>query len=262
MEEPFTSSYRYTLNGVYHEIRDPKVIAKIQEEVPASSESRHRQLVSQKFLLKYLHDLFEIHQIDYTLFHQTLQGQKTFQGIHIYEKKIEICMMYRPLQALIGQDLLRDGFFIDYESPYFAVISTQFFDSIVVKAYIYFLQRERDPNSQTSQPLVFLNPASVARIKKYSEIPIQATHDYNLLRTPLSTIFPPQRAPYEDFEVCLPHKPNLLLSLYTQPTTSTSTSTSTHTHTPNPEEESDAISNSAPGIPIFQHLFSFLKGSS
>ena len=249
MEQILQDSYRYTLNGVYHEICNPNSSSMRKLDI-SSLRSREKHLVSQKFLLKYLHDLFEHHQIDYTIFHETLRGQSIFQGIHIFEKKIEICMMYRPLQTLLGQDLLRDGFFLDFESPYFAVISTQFFDLITVKAYIYFFRRDLENTSQ----IITIHPLYLSRFKRYTDLdlsltPLHSDRDYKILSLPLSTIFPPQRAPFEDFEVYLPHKPSLLLALPKSPMQIEE------------EKEKEKETDATPDSSILQHLFSFLRPS-
>ena len=79
--------YNYSLNGVYHEIElnnKIKIIDKPKNEI---------NLYSQKLLLKYIHDLFEIYKIDYFISNHTLLGYKIFNGIHIFKNYIEITIL-------------------------------------------------------------------------------------------------------------------------------------------------------------------------
>ncbi len=188
------STYHYTLNGVSHSIQnnqinmDPKLLSSLDEKI----------LLSQKYLLKYLHDLFEYHHIDYSIYHKTLLGFHLFQGVHIFHHQLELMMMYRNFEDLY-KELKSDGFHIDFESKYILVISTSFFDKIHIKCFIYLAHMHEDDT------LYHLSPHYLESTKRYKEL-LQPKEAYHLTFVPFSSIFPCKIESYEDFQVYTPNK--------------------------------------------------------
>lgn len=193
--------YHYSLNGVFHTIQnqdqnifiDQKLLSELDEKV----------LLSQKYLLKYIHDLFDYHHIDYSIYFKTLLGFQLFQGIHIFHHQIELVMMYRNFEDLY-KELKNDGFQIDFESKYLMVISSSFFDKIQIKVFIYFLHMHED------NTLYHLSPSFVENSKTYKEL-LQQKEEFHLTFIPFQNIFPCKKENYEDFQIYVPNKINPIL---------------------------------------------------
>lgn len=188
------NSYYYSLNNVFHTISNKNI--EIQNNI--LSQLNEKTLISQKYLLKYLHDLFEYHNIDYSIYHNTLLGFHLFQGIHIFYDHIELIMMYRNFQDLY-KELKNDGFSIDFESKYLIVISSSFFDKIQIKAFIYFL------HSDENNRLYHLSPHFIASSKCYKDLLIEK-ESFHLTFIPFHHIFPCKKVNYEDFQIFIPNQ--------------------------------------------------------
>ena len=129
--------YNYSLNGVYHEIElnnKIKIIDKPKNEI---------NLYSQKLLLKYIHDLFEIYKIDYFISNHTLLGYKIFNGIHIFKNYIEITILDTYIDKIdkIKQKIIDDEFTILITDNYIKV-STIFMNECTVSMFIYILKQD------------------------------------------------------------------------------------------------------------------------
>lgn len=195
-----SDSYHYTLNNVYHNISNNNIIIKNN----LLSHIDEKKLMSQKYLLKYLHDFFIFHNIDYSIFNNTLLGYHLFEGLHIFYHQIECIMMYRNFEEF-SQELINDGFHIDFMSQYLCVISSSFMNKIQVKALIYFIHK--DENS-----LYFLSPLYVNQCKIYKDL-LKEKESYHLKFILLNQIFPCKKIKYEDFEVFIPNKIEELLQI-------------------------------------------------
>ena len=163
---------------------------------------QEKNFLHQKFLLKYLHDFFEYHEIDYSIYFQTLLGQTIFDGIHLFHNFIEIIMMYRDFDEY-KKELLQDGFHIDFQSKYFMVISTNIFGKPIIKAHIYFIHKSEDS-------YYHLSPHYVQNCTSYKEL-LKEKEEYHLIFLQLHEIFPLKKANYEDFEVYIPNKRDEIL---------------------------------------------------
>ncbi len=168
------------------------------------SQINEKELMSQKYLLKYLHDFFIFHNIDYSIFYNTLLGYHLFQGLHIFYHQIELIMMYRDFQEF-SKELINDGFHIDFTSQYLCVISSSFINKIQVKAFIYFIHNGNDS-------LYFLSPLYVNQCKKYKDL-LKEKETYHLKFVLLNQIFPCKKVNYEDFEIYIPNKMYELLEI-------------------------------------------------
>ncbi len=195
-----SDSYHYTFNHVYHPISKNNMI--IQNHL--LSQIDEKGLMSQKYLLKYLHDFFIFHNIDYSLFNNTLLGYHLFEGLHIFYHQIELLMMYRDFQEF-SKELINDGFHIDFTSQYLCVISSSFINKIQVKAFIYFIH-----NGENS--LYFLSPLYVSQCKKYKDL-LKEKETYHLKFVLLNQLFPCKKVKYEDFEIFIPNKVDKILEI-------------------------------------------------
>ena len=129
--------YNYSLNGVYHEIElnnKIKIVDKPKNEI---------NLYSQKLLLKYIHDLFEIYKIDYFISNHTLLGYKIFNGIHIFKNYIELTILDTYIDKIdkIKQKIIDDEFTILITDNYIKV-STIFMNECTVSMFIYILKQD------------------------------------------------------------------------------------------------------------------------
>ncbi len=267
--------YYYSLNGVFHEIDDTRVKIRENDQSLLSTYGAKMEKIflSQKYMLKYLHDLFSIHHIDYSIYHNTLLGYHLFQGVHIFQPSwflsfvpnvkeeqksaatwagsrhpsyVELIMMYRNFEDLY-QELKSDGFHIDFESKYVMVISTSFFDQIQIKAFIYFLHPHEDGQ------LYNIHPKFVNESKRYKDL-LQKKESYHLLFSSFYVLFPFQLVKYEDFEVYAPANIDEILDTFQLKMDSYSYSIE-----PNEDKEEETTSNSAS---LLSNVFSTLLARS
>jgi hypothetical protein len=194
------SSYYYTLNNIPHSISSKN----IEIDKSLLLNINEKELMSQKYLLKYLNDFFEYNNIDYVIYNNTLLGHTLFNGINIFYDKIELIMMYRDFDYL-NNVLLKDGFEIIFKSQYLIIISSSFFNKINVKAVIYFIHK----NENT---FYHLSPHFFNKCKSYKEL-LEQKEDYHITSINLHHIFPNTKVKYEDFEVYVPNKINELLEI-------------------------------------------------
>lgn len=182
----YGDTFNYTLNGIAHEI---PLLSHIQiQQKPLDD----KLLISQKFLLKYIHDLFEVHSIDYFLIQHSLLGYYVFQGIHIFYPSIQICINEHHKQKLQKRkdEILSDHFDFDEFDDHF-IISSSFFSKSNVQAFIYILKTDPDHPQELSHSI---------QHEKYHH--------------KLYDIYPLQKVKYEEFEVFIPHKINTVLENY------------------------------------------------
>lgn len=176
--------YNYVLNGVEHEIilNNNLVINKepIDEKI----------LISNKYLIKYINDLFDYHNIEYFIINTTLLGLYIFNGINIFDSKIEICILNINSIKLkkIKNDIINDDFNIIFNENNI-IISTVFFDNIKTNINIYLIENDCDND-----------------IIKYNINNKLYIHNF-------SDIFPIKKEKFEEFYISVPNKiENILLS--------------------------------------------------
>ncbi len=202
-------SYHYTLNGVEHKIPCQKIEIKGQLLQTLNERNRERELLSIKFFLKYLHDLFEVHNIDYAIYGHTLLGYDLFQGVHIFHPTVEIVMVYRNMEEFY-KEIQSDGFHIDFASPFVMVLSGSFFHKKMIKAYIYFLH----PDPSDGKGFIHLSPAYLFQCKALKEIgdlnPENAK-EYQIQTVHFYQLFPYKQVAYEDFHLFIPNQSNSIL---------------------------------------------------
>ena len=182
----FNDKFNYTLNGIEHEIILNNKLNIDQKTI------NDKILVSNKYLIKYINDLFDYHSIEYCLISKTLLGCYIFNGINIFNSKMEICTLDSNFFKLkkIEEDIKKDGFEINIEDNLIK-ISVIFFDNIKVVIFIYPLINE-------------LNEDILKITNKENEIYYHQFYD----------IFPIKKIKYEEFYVSIPNKIDKVLITY------------------------------------------------
>ena len=181
-----SDKYNYSLNGIEHEIilnHNLKIDKKhINEKI----------LVSNKYLLKYINDLFDYNNIEYVLVNTALLGVYVFNGINIFDEKLEICTLNSNFFKLkkMEDEIKNDDFQIQYNETYIK-ISSMFFDRIKVSVYIYPLENQMNDDILTHK-----------------------TFDDKNIFHKFYDIFPIKKQKFEEFEMSVPNKINNVLESY------------------------------------------------
>ena len=173
--------YNYNLNGIEHEIILNNTLKIDQQPL------NNKILVSNKYMIKYINDLFTYNSIEYCFINNTLLGIYIFNGVNIFNGNIELCISESNLLKLkkIEDDIKSDDFDIKFYEKYIR-LSTIFFDNIKVYAYIYLLDDLLKYHTQTS--------------KEYA-------HEFY-------DIYPIKKSKFEEFEVSVPNKIEKVLETY------------------------------------------------
>jgi len=178
--------YNYSLNGIEHEItlnHNLKIDQKPLNE---------KILVSNKYLMKYINDLFDYHSIEYIVVGNTLLGVYIFNGINIFNQTLEICTLENNFFKIrkIESEIKNDDFDIIFNDNYIK-ISTVFFDNIKSTIYIYPLN-----NDQNDDALNY------------------TTYNNQLINHPFYDIFPIKKSNFEEFNISVPNKIDKVLESY------------------------------------------------
>ena len=177
------NNYNYILNGIPHEVN-------INSSIKIKSDPlEEKKLLSNKFMIKILNDLFLYLSIDYCIINQTLLGHKIFKGINIFEEDIEILIQKNNLKKLLKEEdfLKSNNIFINNIDNKFLILKTKFFNHFEVLTYIYLFNEENNI-------IHFYN--------KEQKI-------YNLN---FYDIFPIKKDIYEEFNINIPNKVDDVLS--------------------------------------------------
>lgn len=178
--------YNYVLNGIEHEIILNHQIKIDQKPI------NDIILVSNKYMIKYINDLLDYHNIEYCLTSSALLGIYIFNGINIFNQKLEICTSDSNFFKLkkLEDEIKSDGFTIEFNDKDIT-ISTSFFNKVKTVLYIYPLAK--DINSD---------------ILRYTTI------DNNIIENEFYDIYPIKKNKFEEFEVSVPNKINKVLESY------------------------------------------------
>jgi len=178
--------YNYFLNGIEHEIILNNNIKIDQKPI------NEKILVSNKYLLKYINDLFDYHSIEYCIINNTLVGLYIFNGINIFQPTLEICTLDSNFIKLkkLEEEIQNDDFIIEFNEKNIK-ITTSFFDKLKVFVYIYPL--ENDMNTDKLTYYTFNN--------KY------ICHNFY-------DIFPIKKKQFEEFEISIPNKIDKVLEQF------------------------------------------------
>lgn len=183
-----TDKYNYTLNGIQHQI--PLQSNLLIQKKPLDE----KILISLKFLIKYIHDLFDYHHIDYFLLSHTLLGLYIFKGIHIFHPHLEIGISSNHLYKLnkLKDEMIQDDFLYDNSSlPHFITISSSFFKQTSVSITIYIIYQNEDDKKELFHH-----------------------HENKKIIHELYDIYPIEKTKFEEFEVCVPKKIENVLTHY------------------------------------------------
>ena len=170
----FKDRYNYKLNGIEHEIilnNNIKIDMKpIDEKI----------LISNKFMLKYINDLFDYYNIEYFIINNVLLGSYVFNGVNIFQKNLEIATLSINLHKIkkIEDEIKNDDFQIVYNDEYKTSI------------YIYLVNHNSDDDSIT--------------YKLYNNTELY--HKFY-------DIYPIKKEKFEEYTISIPNKiENVLLS--------------------------------------------------
>jgi len=178
--------YNYSLNGIEHEIILNHTLKIDQKPL------NEKILVSNKYLMKYINDLFDYHSIEYIVVGNTLLGVYIFNGINIFNQTLELCTLENNFFKIrkIEDEIKNDDFDITFNDNYIK-ISTIFFDNIKSTLYIYPLN-----NDQNDDALNYL------------------TYNNQLINHPFYDIFPIKKNNFEEFNISVPNKIDKVLESY------------------------------------------------
>jgi len=178
------NNYNYILNGISHEIEIKSNIKIKQNPLDEIV------LISNKFMLKFINDLFDYNSIEYTLMGNTLLGCEIFKGINIFKKDIELITLKNNIIKIknLEQYLVNNNFNINiYENS--IEINTCFFKNYNCIAIIYLLDNSKK---------------NLIMIKNKN----------NIFNFDLYDIFPIRKQIFEEFKVSVPNKISELLKKY------------------------------------------------
>ncbi len=173
-----TDKYNYTLNGIEHQI---SLNSKISIQIEPLDE---KLLISNKFLIKYIHDIFFSHNIEYFITYNTLMGYYVFEGIHLFKRDLYICIPDHHLNKLlkIKEQIIKDDFiFEEKEKENLYIIKTSFFDKIVVNCFIHIIKNDE-------------NKKLIHHIDQFES------------KLDFYDIYPLQEKKYEEFSIFIPNK--------------------------------------------------------
>jgi hypothetical protein len=181
----FKDRYNYKLNGIEHEIilnNNIKIDMKpIDEKI----------LISNKFMLKYINDLFDYYNIEYFIINNVLLGSYVFNGVNIFQKNLEIATLSINLHKIkkIEDEIKNDDFQIVYNDNYIK-ITTTFLKKYKTSIYIYLVNNNSDDDSIT--------------YKLYNNTELY--HKFY-------DIYPIKKEKFEEYTISIPNKiENVLLS--------------------------------------------------
>lgn len=178
--------YNYSLNGIEHEIILNHTLKIDQKPL------NEKILVSNKYLMKYINDLFDYHSIEYIVVGNTLLGVYIFNGINIFNQTLELCTLENNFFKIrkIEDEIKNDNFDIIFNDNYIK-ISTIFFDNIRSTIYIYPLN-----NDQNEDALNYI------------------TYNNQTIIHPFYDIFPIKKNNFEEFNISVPNKIDKVLESY------------------------------------------------
>ena len=177
------NNYNYTLNGISHEIS-------LQSNIKIRVQPHHEKiLISNKYMIKFINDLFEHYNIDYFLCGHTLLGHKLFEGVHLFSDKIELGIIKNNLVKLKKcEQFLIDNDFQIYFFEHFVIVETIFFENSKSYVIIYLIDDAKQ---------LFLK-------NEKNDIYLFDFYD----------IFPIKQIKYEEFTSYVPNKINAVLKIF------------------------------------------------
>ena len=181
-----SDKYNYALNGIEHEIILNHTLKIDQKPI------NEKILVSNKYMIKYINDLFDYNSIEYCFVGNSLLGIYIFNGINIFNPLLEICTSDSNFFKIkkLEDEIKNDDFHINFDDKYIRIYTT-FFDNIKTILYIYPLTNESHND-----------------LVNYSTIDnISISHQFY-------DIFPIKKYKFEEFEVSVPNKIDKVLESF------------------------------------------------
>ena len=178
--------YNYSLNGIEHEII-------LNDKIKIDQKPLNEKiLVSNKYMIKYINDLFDYHSIEYSFISHALLGIYIFNGINIFNQKIEICTLDSNFFKIkkLEDEIKNDDFHINFDDKYIRIYTT-FFDNIKTILYIYPLTNE-----------------------SHNDLVNYSTIDNMSISHQFYDIFPIKKYKFEEFEVSVPNKIDKVLESF------------------------------------------------
>lgn len=182
----FKDRYNYKLNGIEHEIILNNNIKIDMEPID------DKLLISNKFMIKYINDIFDYYNIDYFAVNNLLMGQYVFKGINIFQKHLEIGTLAINIHKIkkIEEELTNDEFNLSYYDNY-VKITTTFLKRYKTAIYIYLVNHNSDED--TIQYTLFN--------KK------EINHKFY-------DVYPIKKDKFEEFSISIPNKVENVLSTF------------------------------------------------
>ena len=120
-----SNNYNYTLNGIEHEIILNNNI--IIDKNPI----KDKILISNKYMVKYINDLFDHHSIEYCFVGKSLLGIYIFKVNNIFNPLLEVCTSDSNFFKIkkLEEEIKEDGFNIVYNDKNI-IITCIFIDNI------------------------------------------------------------------------------------------------------------------------------------
>jgi hypothetical protein len=204
------NKYNYYLNGIEHEII-------LSDNLKIDRQNINEKiLVSNKYMIKYINDLFDYYSIEYCILGDMLLGQYIFNGIHIFSPLLEIGINNNYIHKIlkIKDEIINDGnkitFFNGEKNTHFELsefkeenkklyikISSVFFDNIVSSIYIYLFHTNNNI------------------VTYYSSNNTKYNIDKNkIMEFNFNDIFPIRKIQFEEFTVSVPNKIEQILHIF------------------------------------------------
>ena len=132
------NNYNYILNGISHEIEIKSNIKIKQNPLDEII------LISNKFMIKFINDLFDYNSIEYTLMGNALVGCQIFNGINIFKNDIELITLKNNNIKIknLEEYLVNNNFTMNLFDNYIE-INTYFFNDYKCTVVIYLLENSK-----------------------------------------------------------------------------------------------------------------------
>ena len=169
--------YNYTLNGISHEVQITNQLKFKNEPLP------QKILLSNKYFIKIINDLFDYLSIEYIPIKNTLLGHKIFNGVHIFDDEIEFMIEKNNFKKILKERhyLHENNIYFSFIDNLYIKLRMNLFDSYYSEINIYLFENNNNIITFEDQ---YKN--------KYT------SNFYD--------IFPIQKKKYEEFEISSPHK--------------------------------------------------------
>ena len=174
--------YNYILNGISHKIELKNNIKFKSSPLPQNI------LLSNKYFIKILNDLFDYLNIEYIPIKNTLLGIHIFQGVNIFDDELEFIIEKNNFKKLLKEKnyLIENNILFHFINQKYISIRINIFDNYYSEANIYLFENENN---------------TIHYYDKHK----------NEFKCNFYDIFPIEKKRFEEFEINNPNKINELL---------------------------------------------------